>query len=245
MSIFKDSPLAAALVAAALFTTISASAQTVYFTAGHGDIGIEYEAGSNEVEPHWHIGAGATVDGSVLSSGDEYAPDQLIAWTNATLAAPSGSDTWLGVAPGTTVFRMGNNTYQPNLGWGTEEVGFETDWVGETITIQLTGWSASNPGEFALVSGGTALFSTFGGSTNSWVFDVAVGHAHAAFYFSDPGYYELTFTWTGEHVVDGPVTGTGTFGFQAGAIPEPSSAAALAGLVSLGLVAQRRRRRAA
>ncbi len=241
---FKSSLSSALLATASLVLAASVQAQAVYYTAGHGDIGIAYEVGSGEFEPHWHIGSGAVVDGVTLSSEAEYAPNGLIAWTTSTFAAPTGSATWLGVAEGTDVFRMGNSTFQPNLGWATEEVGIETDWVGESITIELTGWSGANPGEFALISGGSALFSTFGGSTNEWIFDVASGHAHAAFYFSDPGYYELTFTWTGEHIVDGLVTGTGTFGFQAGAIPEPSSAAALAGLASLGLVALRRQRRA-
>lgn len=241
---FKSSLNAALLAASSISLASITHAQAVYYTAGHGDIGIEYELGSGEFEPHWHIGSGAVVNGVTLSSENEYAPDQIIAWTTSTFAAPTGSATWLGVAEGADVFRMGNSTFQPNLGWATEEVGIETDWVGETITIELSGWSGSNPGEFALIAGGNALFSTFGGSTNNWVFDVASGHAHAAFYFSDPGYYELTFTWTGEHVVDGLVTGTGTFGFQAGAIPEPSSAAALAGLVSLGFVTLRRQRRA-
>lgn len=234
----------ALLMTASLVLAASAHGQAVYYTAGHGDIGIAYELGSGAFESHWHVGSGAVVNGVTLSSGAEYAPDELIAWTSSTFAAPTGSTNWLGVAEGTDVFRMGNSTFLPNLGWATEEVGIETDWVDESISIELTGWSGANPGEFALISGSSALFSTFGGAANNWIFDVASGHAHAAFYFTNPGYYELTFTWTGEHVIDGLVTGTGTFGFQAGAIPEPSSAAALAGLVSLGLVALRRQRRA-
>jgi len=172
-----------------------AHAQAVLYTSGHGDIGIEYEVGSNEFEPHWHIGAGASIDGSPLISEAEYAPDQIIARTTTTFAALSGANTWLGVTVGGTVYRMGNSSFQPNLGWATEEVGLETEWVNETITIEPTSWSGSNPGHFALVSGGDALFSTFGGSiaSNTGVFDVASGHAHAAFYFSDPSDYELTF----------------------------------------------------
>lgn len=241
----------ALLAAASLLTFLvsPASAQD-YYTGGHGDIGVGYTPGEAEFEPHWHLGGGAIVNGSPLAAEEEYAPGDLIAWTTATFAAPSGSGTWLGVTPGTSVFRMGTSTYQPNLGWATEEAGAETVWANGAINISLTGWSNANPGHFALVNSGTALFSTYGGSTNSWNFDVEVGHAHATWYFSHAGYYELSFTWTGLYIgTEAPpegilVTGTGTFGFQAGAIPEPASAAALAGLIALGAVALRRQRRA-
>ena len=245
-----------ALFAAASLLTflVSPASAQDYYTGGHGDIGVGYTPGETEFEPHWHLGGGAIVNGSPLAAEAEYAPGDLIAWTTTTFAAPSGSGTWLGVTPGTSVFRMGTSTYQPNLGWATEEAGAETVWENGTINISLTGWSNANPGHFALVTGGTALFSTVGNAAttnnNSWNFDVEVGHAHATWYFSHAGYYELSFTWTGLYIgTDAPpegiaVTGTGTFGFQGGAIPEPSSAAALAGLFALGAVALRRQRRA-
>lgn len=245
-----------AFVAAASLLTLLAFpvySQDTY-TAGHGDLGVEYTPGETTFTPHWHLGGGAVVNGSPLATDEEYAPGDLVAWTTATFAAPSGSSTWLGVTPGTTVFRMGTNSYPPNLGWSTEEAGVETEWDNGAINISLTGWSNTNPGEFALVTGGNALFSTLGNSAtvnnNTWAFDVEVGHAHATWYFSNPGAYELTFTWTGLYIgAEAPpegilVTGTGTFGFQAGAIPEPSSAAALAGMIALGAVALRRQRRA-
>jgi surface-anchored protein len=253
MKIFSDlSSFRTALVAAVSLLALLASPASAqnYYTAGHGDLGVAYTPGETEFEPHWHLGGGAIVNGSPLSTEEEYAPGDAIAWTTATFAAPSGAADWLGVAPGSTVFRLGTNSFPPNLGWATEEAGAETDWFDGTINISLTGWNNANRGEFALVSGGNALFSTYGASANSWDFDVEVGHAHATWYFSQAGYYELSFTWSGLYVGEGAplegieVIGAGTFGFQAGAIPEPSTYAAVFGAAVLGLALLRRRRRA-
>ncbi|MET0262155.1 MAG: PEP-CTERM sorting domain-containing protein [Rariglobus sp.] len=245
--IFSRAALVAAVTFVASFSN-QALAQN-YYTGGHGDIGVGYTPGESTFEPHWHLGSGAIVNGSAISGDREYAPHEAIAWTTATFDAPSGSDTWLGVASGTTVFRMGSSSFQPNIGWATEEAGFETDWFNGTINISLTDWSSSNPGDFALVASGNALFSTYGASGNTWAFDVEVGHAHATWYFSQPGYYELSFTWTGLYTGAGSppegiaITATNTFGIQVGAIPEPSSFAVLASLAVLGMTSCLRRRR--
>lgn len=247
MSIFKPRFLAAALLAAVLQLTTSASAQSVY-TAGHGDLGIEYEDGA--FHAHWHIGAGAAVNGSPLSVENEYDAGDLIGRLEGTSAVShSGVAAALGVTTGTTVFRTGITAYPPNVGFGLEELT-PSDWQDETITLSLTGYSG--PGEVALsqtISGvGTFVwFSSVGGgftqNNNAWDFAVG-GHQHLDWFFSEAGYHELTFTWTGTHLVDGLVTGSGTFGFQAGAIPEPSAFALLAGIGSLGLVVLRRPQRA-
>lgn len=247
MSIFKHRSLAASLLAAVLLLATSASAQAVY-TAGHGDLGIEYEDG--EFHSHWHIGAGATVNGSALSQDTEYEPASLIGFLQGTSAVSNANvAAALGVSTGTTVFRTGITAYPPNIGFGLEELT-PSDWQDGTITLALT--SFSGPGEVALSQtvntiGTFVCFSSVGdgvtaNSNNTWDFGVG-GHQHLDWFFSQAGYHELTFSWTGTHLTDGLVTGSGTFGFQVGAIPEPSAFALLAGVFSLGLVSLRRPRR--
>lgn len=248
---FHHYSLRAALLAAAFLSLLAprASAQG-YYTAGHGDLGIEYEAGSGEFEAHWHLGAGAVVDGVELSTDDEFAPDEIIGWLNSTSTVSSASvASALGVSTGTTVFRTGITAYPPNVGFALEEVGAPGDWTDGTITLSLA--AVSGPGEVAIsqtISGiGTLVWfsSVDAGLTssgNAWSFGVGL-HQHLDWFFTEAGFYELTFEWAGEHAIDGLVTGTGTFGFQVGAIPEPSTYAAFFGAAALGLALWQRRRR--
>lgn len=221
----------------------SVRAQAIY-TEGHGDLGIEYEAGETEFEPHWHLHEGAVVNGAPLAVEEEYAPNELIARTSATASAPAGSADWLGVSPGTTIHRLGSETYEPELGFGFEELT-ESDWLDSTITMTLSGWNPANPGHVALLLGtspGAPVYaSTFNiassENANSWGVDLGVGHEHLAWNFSAPGYYELTFTWSGTYIGEGAepggtsVSGSGTFGVQV--VPEPGTWA----LVGIGFSA--------
>lgn len=240
------------LTAAAVLSlgAASASAQS-YWTNGHGDIGIELHG--DHFHTHWGLDTGATVNGSQISQAEEYSPNTLIAHLLVTQSAPSGSSAYLGVADGSTVWRAGNNTYQPNLGFSAYGVGLETDWTGGGLTISLSGWNSNNPGEFALLQGTNILASTFDpgtsqsydpdvpGSANSF-FIYAGDHDHYSWFFTEAGYYELSFTWSGTHVTEGFVTTTNTYGFQVGAIPEPSTwALIIAGTTGLGAVAWRKR----
>jgi surface-anchored protein len=246
MSIFKHRSLAASLLAAVLLFTTSASAQGVY-TGGHGDLGIEYEDGA--FHAHWHIGAGATVDGAALSEEAEYEPASLIGLLEGTSVVSNANVTAaLGVSTGTTAFRTGITAYPPNIGFGLEELT-PSDWQDGTITLSLT--AVSGPGEIALsqtvIGIGTFVwFSSVSDSvtanSNNWDFAVG-GHQHLDWFFTKAGNYDLTFSWTGTHLTEGLVTGSGTFGFQVGAIPESSAFALLAGAFSLGLVVLRRPRR--
>lgn len=226
MKFSKYSLLTAALLGVAVFFLPQTDAQTPdVYTAGHGDLDITF-SGSAYV-PRWNLDAGATVNGSPLASTATYASAALIADSNATSTTPSTSLTWLGVPGGTTVYRLGNASYPPNLGFATH-IGSDSDWLNSTITITLSGWSPANPGAVALRSGTSSSavtwFSTYApsntvNSDNTWDFDVGVGHAHLVWYFSAPGYYELEFTWSGTYVGGGgsvPVSGTSTFGFHVG-----------------------------
>jgi surface-anchored protein len=225
------------------FTILSsAHAQSIY-TAGHGDLGVEYTPGSTEFEAHWHIGSGAIVDGQPVPGldGEEFAPDQIIAQLGTTSTVSNASvANALGVTTGSTVYRTGITAYPPNIGFGLEEVGQPEEWLNGTITLTLTGFSG--PGEVAIsqtigapINMTIVWFSSRGDSytqaDNSWEFSVG-GHQHNDWWFSEAGFYELEFTWTGTYIggespVD--VSGSGTYGFNA--VPEPGTWL----LLSLGL----------
>lgn len=233
-------PLLLGLLGLAILS--SAHAQSLY-TAGHGDLGVEYTPGSTEFEAHWHIGSGAIVDGQPVPGldGEEFAPDQIIAQLGTTSTVSNSSvANALGVTTGSTVYRTGITAYPPNIGFGLEEVGAPEDWLNGTITLTLTGFSG--PGEVAIsqtigapINMTIVWFSSRGDSytqaNNSWEFAVG-GHQHNDWWFSEAGFYELEFTWTGTYIggespVD--VAGSGTFGFNA--VPEPGTWL----LLSLGL----------
>lgn len=243
------------LVAALLVGGGRARAEAVY-TAGHADIGVGYIAADKQFDPHWHTHAGATVDGVVTTVDGEYEPATMRAQTYAQRLTPSGGGglaALLGVPNGTRISVMGSTTFQPNLGFGTEELN-PADWT-TPITIRF------NPGASTLPSGGAfGLYTTNVAGTNvvdrffSSVDANATDfgntlqlnpgdHAHYQWGFTQQGTYDLNFTWTGTHVSDGPISTSATFRIQA--VPEPSTLALVGiagGAIVAGLVRRRRRR---
>jgi len=241
-------PSVATAFAAAFLFSSEANAQAIY-TSGHADIGVGYVTG--DFEPHWHLHAGAVVDGTPLVSEAEYAPADLNAQTSATRTSPNGLASTIGVTDGTEIHAAGSSAYQPNLGFGAEELD-PLDWSGP-ITLTLSGWTLpSGTAEFALYTtnlAGTSvvdrIFSTFApGSTdfgNS--FDMTPGdHIHFQWAFTEAGTYTFDLTWTGTHVVDGAISTTESFTVQV--VPEPSTFL-LAGAGFAGILLLRRRRGAA
>lgn len=222
-----------------LFATLSGvKAQSIY-SGGHGDIGLVYENGS--LIPHWHLDAGGIVNGMPLSESAEYEPADLVAVIGGMRGATPGAASYLGVATGTPIYVGGSSAYQPNLGFGAEELEVD-DWLNP-ITVTLTDWTLPSGGDFALYSGNNVFLSTYDPSTANFnglgenVFQILAGsHGHFTFGFTAPGYYELTLEFSGTHTADGLVKGSGTYGFQV--IPEPSTYALLAlsgaGLAWLG-----------
>lgn len=221
------------LLAALLFSALSLQAQ-VFYTTGHGDIGVGYDPAEQAFEPHWHLG-----------EDEEYAPNEGVAVIQSAGTSPIGSSSALGVPDGTSIWVAGSSARQPNLGFATEELD-PADWDGE-ITLSLTGWTG--PGEFALyttnLSGSSVVdvyfstdnpASTFGSNS----FGLLPGdHQHFTFGFTTPGHYEFEFTWTGTHVTDGEITTSGSFGFDV--VPEPTTSGLL--LIGITVVAAARRRR--
>ena len=228
----------------AMAAAVSAHGQSAY-TSGHGDIGLAYEGGA--FEPHWHIGGGATVDGSPLAFEEEYEPDDLYAQTEATRFSPTGLSAGLGVADGTEIFVLGSSTYQPNLGFAVEELDF-SDWVGD-ITLTLTDWTLPTDGELAIyttnLSGSTVsdiAFSTYDSGATVFGNSIALtpgDHVHFQWGLTVAGQYDLEFTWSGTHVTDGFQTASQVFSVNA--VPEPASFALIFGVVVAGVASRRRR----
>lgn len=224
----------------------AAMAQPIY-TAGHGDVGVGYDGILKEFDPHWHLGAGAIVDGNPLLADDEYAPNGLLAQTSSMRTSPTGLSSILGVADGSSIFAMGSSTYQPNLGFAVEEL-IPSEWSGD-ITVSLLSWTQPPGSQFALYTTNLAgttvvdkLFSTFSPSATDFAnsFTMTPGdHAHFQWGFTQPGTYELTFQWSGTHIVDGLITTSDTYSVQV--IPEPSTV--VLGLLGLGTLAWAVRKR--
>ena len=245
----KTSSLLAVAVGAAAFLAFTSPlrAQAIY-TSGHGDIGAGYDAGIKEFEPHWHLHAGAVVDGSPLAADGEYDPIDLNARGQATRTSPSGLSSIIGVADGTTIYAMGSSAYQPNLGFGVEELD-PIDWTGD-ITLTLTGSTLPSGAAFALYTTNLAgttvvdkVFSTFapGATDFSNSFTMTPGdHVHFQWGFTELGTYTFDLTWSGTHVGDGAISTTESFTVQV--VPEPSTFAMLGLGGAIGAWALRRRR---
>jgi surface-anchored protein len=220
----------AGIAAGSLAWAPLANAQ-VYYSTGHGDLGIAFEEG--ELEPHWHLASG------------EYAPGDVVAVVSATRSAPNSSETFLNVAQGTSIYVAGSAAYQPNLGFGAEEL-VPDDWTGP-ITVTLSG--LTGPGNFALytlnLNGDLSniLMSSYNPSStfaNNTLSLLPGDHAHYTFGFTEAGIYDITLTWSGTHVTEGFQSASGTFQFEV--VPEPGTWALLTiGLVAMMIVVRKRR----
>lgn len=243
----KTSSLLAVAVLAVLAFTSPLRAQAIY-SSGHGDIGAAYDDLAKEFEPHWHLHAGAVVDGATLAADGEFAPGAALARTSATRTSPSGLSNIIGVADGTLIYAAGSSAYQPNLGFGVEELEID-DW-SSPITVTLTSSSVPVGANFALYTtnlAGTSvvdrIFSTLApGSTDfSNSFTMTTGdHIHFQWGFTEQGTYTFDLTWSGTHVVDGIISTTETFAVQV--VPEPSTFALLGLGGAIGAWAFSRRR---
>lgn len=231
----KIQKLAILAAAAAAISLNSASAQAIW-TAGHGDLGIAYDAG--DLDPHVHIHAGATVDNVVLGADAEYAPGDALPQIPfaKSLSRPPGA-TWdfFGVSSGQPVwiFPQTEDSELPFIGFGAEELT-PADW-STPFTITLTGLAGSGAtggGQFSVYQTDgfgtpTVSIQTADGISGADAVTLAAGgHAHYNLGFTQPGIYEATFHITGTHAVDGAKSADATYKFEV--VPEPTSVALLA-----------------
>lgn len=210
---------------------------------GHADIGIAYEGG--DWDPHFHD----------EETGLEYEPSEVVIFgseansANFKLAAPgTGPFAFLGASGADVfIFPQVEDSGLPFLGIAAEEVD-PSDFVGD-ITINLTG--LSGPGSFFLYQtdgfgSPTVFFDSSDGIDASDVLTIGIGsHAHYNWAFTGEGIYSVTMTASGI-LNDGfdtfSASAPATFTFGVNQVPEPSAYALIAGILVLGICAQRRRR---
>jgi surface-anchored protein len=131
---------------------------------------------------------------------------------------------------------------KPFLGIASEELT-PANW--NSLTLRLVVASGPAGGHFSLwqsdlFGSPTMKMATGDGISAADTISLSVGgHDHFNYGFTQPGIYNLTFQWDGEHAVDGVVSATGTYSFGVTTVPESSSTALLA-LGALALFARRR-----
>lgn len=220
-----------------------ASAYDVVVTSGHYDIGFAFEGGEFEAEVHDHE----------AETGFE-AADVLIVGSGPSFitARPNGPEyDFLGIAAGAPLFvfpQENNEEILPWLGLAIEEVDAAA-FVDGLVKIKYTGLVHTPFG--GGVGSGKAFYygvdslgeplEIFSDLNDELVMDRdIVDHIHNNLAFTQPGYYALELSISGDLVSglgESTVSGVGTFNFMV--IPEPATLGVIAGL---GLVGLRRRR---
>ncbi|MEM6692422.1 MAG: choice-of-anchor M domain-containing protein [Planctomycetota bacterium] len=244
-------------VAVALASNATA-APAEYFT-GHGDIGLEYDAGGNSLELHYHFEDGFNETGMPFGPEMEFEPDEVyVRVSDATSAVLPFDAPVLGSLTGDTVWILPLSEaladaagLAPHLGIAAEEL---SPLTFSSIDLTLTGFSGPAGGEFALYTGTldaptVSMQTSDGLSALGDTYNPIVGdHDHENWGFSAPGVYDLTFTATAFFTAGaggGSISDEQTFTFAVGdatAIPEPSSLLALASLGAFGAAHRRRRK---
>ncbi len=218
------------LAAIALLTALVPGHAAVTFSSGHADIGFEYE-GPGQLSLHFHIHAGATVDGATIPADEEYAPeDAAVLVSNSAYSVQSSSDlvAGTGVGLGSSIWRLpeNNNPLLPFLGFGAEELS-AGDWLGNLSYSLVSVISPSGNGHFSVyqsdgLGGWNFFMSTTDGITmTDKVEIVAEGHDHYNWTFSEAGNWTVNMVATGNHATDGAQT-SGVFSFNFVVTPEPS-----------------------
>lgn len=234
----------------------------MFYIDGHGDIGVGYEPvdpmdllGPKNLHPHWHLGdgAGTSVVGLPMVTDAEFEPQEITAVVplSSKFSNPGGI-TWsfLGTSSGADVFFLPQNNPPgvviPFLGIASEELE-PAEWSNLIWKISLSG---APPGNFSIFSNGifgpSILYSSLLGPSS---FPTAIGsHDHFNLAFTQPGFYDLDITISGNHTIDGMKTASGTFQFFVGdisSVPEPNSTALVtsAWLIVFSRRTQRSKRR--
>ncbi len=232
----------------------SARADIIY-SAGHGDIGLAFDAGNLFL--HYHLGQGAIANGVAIANpaGEEYTPAEVITFVpNPSVARPAGAQwNFLGNNAGDPFWFLPatSDPAKPFLGFAAEELANTANVTWSNVQFRLT--AMTGPGHFSLYTVDGALnptisMSTFDGISNADRIDIAAGsHNHYFFGFSQQGIYELSITASATRTEGANIqnlTDSGVFRFGVTAVPEPSSLAlAAVGIAALGGRFARRLRR--
>lgn len=236
----------------------NALAQPAFYTLGHGDIRAYYE--DDELQLRYQLDGGAVVDGQPVDP-DNYDPvsfslgDLIVSIADVPLQSPDSRFDFTGASVGEDLWLIpeGGSEAQalsvPWLGFSTEELAFDDSWSGNQLQVNLI--SATGPGHVSMFfspedefAAPQIHYATFDGIDASDVYresgsadrGLSAGtHSHVNWAFTQPGFYDLTLKFSGEHATGGYKEAVGTVRF-AMAVPEPSCLGLLAvAVVSAGL----------
>lgn len=204
-------------------------------------MGFEYDTGTGELEPHFHLGEGepAIVDGSPVND-QEFAIDAITVRVLGPTQPGAGGSSMVYLLPQDEglAASLGN----PFAGIAVEEVPSGI-FVSDLLSLSLV--TVSGPGDFSLwetgsLGGDTLLLSNVPGSGAAGNVNLTKppGHFHFNIGFSEAGIYDVTYRAEGDLVAGGSADAEFTVRYQV--VPEPSSLIlALLGL-SAGLIRRRR-----
>jgi surface-anchored protein len=237
-----------ALALLAVSPAVLASPAFVY-TAGHGDLAIEFENGV--FEALIETDDDAVING-VLTPDAKFEIDDVLLVTGARFTRPGfdlGFFAPLGVANGDSVFYLPQSQSDAAF-WGAPWVGIELEadfgaLAGNRVQLQLVAVDAPDPGGvFSLWRDGfppTFFMSTANGIGPEDVLTLLVGHEHYNWGFTHVGLWGITFQAVGTPV-GGSQLISDPFTVQVQVVPLPAAAWLMVG--GLGALAAVRRRSA-
>ena len=225
-----------------------------------GQLKLRYQLDYGGIVDGNEVGSYDEMTGPVPAS---FELDQLIVSIPETSLAqsPDNRFDFTGAAPGEYLWFIpeGADYSLPWLGVSTQELNRE-DWSGEVLEQQNFGYlqlqllSVSGPpgSHFSLfygpqdeLSNPLVHFATSDGIDSNDVFkgesvhggtipQLSVGtHIHSNWMFTQPGIYDVTLKFSGEHLVDGYKEVSGTVRFEVASVPEPNTIS----LVAIGMIA--------
>lgn len=233
---------AAAIVISTVLYSADAGA-VMYYTKGHGDIGVSL--GNGELSLHYHFDGSAVLDGVADPNDSSHAPADIITvLSEPPIQRPEGPDfDFIGNSVGDSLWVISAaQDFMPEnpwLGFSTEEIPFGDILGNVTFTVE----SVRGPGAFAVFALGPAgepivsLSSALG--IGSFELPANI-HAHYFMSFTAGGVYEIDLAARVMLPDGGTLSDSGTFTFQVGAIPEPTALGSL-GLFALAGLARRSR----
>ena len=217
------------------------------YTAGHGDIRAYYEG--DQLKLRYELDSGAIVNGQVVNSGgvDPVSfslSNLLVTLPDFPVASPDNRFDFTGAAIGENLWLIPEGqpeaeaTGSPWLGFSTEELAFDDSWSGNQLQVNLI--AAIGPGHVSMffspedeLAAPQVHFATLDGIDGSDAYkqygsaDLGLSvstHSHVNWAFTQPGFYDVSLKFSGEHATDGYKEAFGTMRFAV-AIPEPTSLA--------------------
>jgi surface-anchored protein len=231
------------------------------FTLGHADIRPYYD--NAQLKLRYQLPGEAIVDGQEVDPVNHnpvsfQVSDLIVTVADVPLASPDNRFDFTGASVGENLWFIpeGHDEAEalgvPWLGFSTEEFARNDSWVGNKLHMDLIG--ATGPGVVSMffspeddITAPQVLFSTFDGIDGSDAYreygstdpGLALStHTHVNWAFTQPGLYNLTLKFSGQHSADGYKETVGTFTFQV--VPEPAGLV-LIGSGALALILLRRR----